>query len=111
MAEKGYLDRLRSYLGLEDKPEEPKKPTPSEQQAIDKAIPRRFESTVKKTGRNDMPSLSQRQQKFMGAELARKRAGEKTQTGMSEEQLRDFASTPRKGLPETKAHVPRRKRQ
>lgn len=27
----------------------------------------------------------------MGAELARKRAGEKTQTGMSENQLEDFA--------------------
>jgi len=28
---------------------------------------------------------------MMGAELARKRAGKKTKTGMSEEQLRDFA--------------------
>lgn len=27
----------------------------------------------------------------MGAELARKRAGQSTQTGMSEQQLRDFA--------------------
>lgn len=27
----------------------------------------------------------------MGAELARKRRGEKTETGMSEAQLRDFA--------------------
>jgi hypothetical protein len=27
----------------------------------------------------------------MGAELGRKRAGEETETGMSEEQLRDFA--------------------
>ena len=35
----------------------------------------------------------------MGAELARKRAGESTQTGMSEKQLKDFASTKRKGLP------------
>ena len=46
-----------------------------------------------------MPATSQAQQKFMGAELARKRAGESTQTGMSEQQLRDFAGTPRKGLP------------
>jgi hypothetical protein len=38
-----------------------------------------------------MPAKSEKQQKFMGAELARKRAGEKTQTGMSEEQLADFA--------------------
>lgn len=38
-----------------------------------------------------MPAVSERQRRFMGAELARKRAGEKTQTGMSEEQLRDFA--------------------
>jgi len=49
-----------------------------------------------------MPSVSKKQQKFMGAELARKRAGKKTVTGMSEKQLRDFASTKRKGLPEKK---------
>jgi len=46
-----------------------------------------------------MPAVSQKQQQFMGAELARKRAGESTQTGMSEKQLKDFASTKRKGLP------------
>ena len=46
-----------------------------------------------------MPSESKSQQMFMGAELARKRAGKKTRTGMSEQQLVDFASTPRKGLP------------
>jgi Protein of unknwon function (DUF3008) len=46
-----------------------------------------------------MPSKSQVQQKFMGADLARARAGKKTKTGMSEEQLEDFASTKRKGLP------------
>lgn len=49
-----------------------------------------------------MPSVSQAQQKFMGAELARKRAGESTQTGMSEQQLKDFAGTKRKGLPKRK---------
>ncbi|WP_413935958.1 hypothetical protein [Nitrospira sp. BLG_1] len=38
-----------------------------------------------------MPSTSKKQQRFMGAELARKRAGKKTKTGMSEDQLRDFA--------------------
>lgn len=32
----------------------------------------------------------------MGAELARKRAGKKTVTGMSEEQLRDFARKPKR---------------
>ena len=48
---------------------------------------------------NPRPAESQAQQKFMGAELARKRAGEKTQTGMSEKQLKDFAGTSRKNLP------------
>jgi hypothetical protein len=38
-----------------------------------------------------MPATSERQRKFMGAELGRLRAGKKTKTGMSEEQLRDFA--------------------
>lgn len=39
-----------------------------------------------------MPSTSSKQQHFMGAELARKRAGKKTKTGMSEMQLSEFAS-------------------
>lgn len=38
-----------------------------------------------------MPSYTERQRRFMGAELARKRRGEATETGMTEEQLRDFA--------------------
>ena len=38
------------------------------------------------------PSSSEKQRKFMGAELARKRAGKKTRTGMSEAQLADYAS-------------------
>lgn len=38
-----------------------------------------------------MPAISEKQRKFMGSELARKRAGKKTSTGMSESQLRDFA--------------------
>jgi hypothetical protein len=46
-----------------------------------------------------MPATSQVQQRFMGAELARKRAGKPTRTGMSEAQLSDFASTKRTGLP------------
>jgi hypothetical protein len=43
-----------------------------------------------------MPAQSEKQRKFMGAELARKRAGKKTKTGMSEKQLEDFASKGRK---------------
>lgn len=46
-----------------------------------------------------MPAKSKKQQQFMGAELARKRAGKKTRTGMSEAQLKEFAKTKRKGLP------------
>lgn len=38
-----------------------------------------------------MPAKSEKQRRFMGAELARKRAGHKTKTGMSEAQLRDYA--------------------
>jgi hypothetical protein len=41
-----------------------------------------------------MPSVSERQRRYMGAELARKRAGKKTHTGMSEQQLREYASKP-----------------
>jgi len=50
-----------------------------------------------------MPAVSQRQQKFMGADLARAKAGKKTKTGMSQDQLEDFAATKRTGLPVTKA--------
>jgi hypothetical protein len=39
-----------------------------------------------------MPAKSEKQRKFMGAELERKREGKKTKTGMSEKQLEDFAS-------------------
>jgi len=46
-----------------------------------------------------MPAKSKVQQQFMGAELARKRAGKATKTGMSEQQLEDFASVKRAGLP------------
>lgn len=46
-----------------------------------------------------MPAVSKKQQQFMGAELARKRAGKRTQTGMSEQQLKEFAETKRKNLP------------
>lgn len=43
-----------------------------------------------------MPAKSEKHRRFMGAELSRKRAGKKTRTGMSEEQLRDFARKLRK---------------
>jgi hypothetical protein len=46
-----------------------------------------------------MPAKSQKQQKFMGIELAKKKAGKKTKTGVNIQQLTDFAATPRKGLP------------
>ena len=38
-----------------------------------------------------MPAKSEKQRKFMGAELGRKREGKKTRTDMSEKQLEDFA--------------------
>jgi hypothetical protein len=39
-----------------------------------------------------MPSSSDKQRRFRGMELAAKRAGKKTKTGMTEKQLREFAS-------------------
>lgn len=39
-----------------------------------------------------MPSKTEKQRKFMGAELHRKRAGKKTKTKMTEKQLEDFAA-------------------
>jgi len=38
-----------------------------------------------------VPAKSEKQRKFMGAELGRKKRGEKTKTGMSKKQLKDFA--------------------
>lgn len=49
-----------------------------------------------------MPAKSKKQQQFMGAELARKRQGKSTTTGMSEADLKDFASTKHTGLPTKK---------
>jgi hypothetical protein len=46
-----------------------------------------------------MPAVSKKQQGFMGAELARKRKGKKTRTGMTVDQLRDYASTKTTNLP------------
>jgi len=39
-----------------------------------------------------MPSKSEKQRRFMGAELGRLRSGKKTETGMAEEKLSEFAS-------------------
>jgi hypothetical protein len=41
-----------------------------------------------------MPAKTEKQRKLMGAELARKREGEKTKTGMSEPELTKMASKP-----------------
>ena len=39
-----------------------------------------------------MPAVSEKQRRFFGAELGRKRAGKKTRTGLSEAKLSEFAS-------------------
>lgn len=44
-----------------------------------------------------MPARTKRQQRFMGAELARARKGKKTKTGMSAAHLRKFARKPKGG--------------
>lgn len=41
-----------------------------------------------------MPAYSEKQRRFMGAELGRKRAGKPTMTGMHEGELEEFASKP-----------------
>ena len=41
-----------------------------------------------------MPAKTEKQRRFMGAELERKREGKKTQTGMSEAELEKMASKP-----------------
>ena len=38
-----------------------------------------------------MPAVSEKQRRFFGAELARKRAGKKTRTGLKEGKLAEFA--------------------
>jgi hypothetical protein len=49
-----------------------------------------------KTKEAEMPAKSEKQRKFMGAELGRKRAGKKTKTGMSEKKLEEMASKKKK---------------
>ena len=41
-----------------------------------------------------MPSKSEKQRKMMGADLARAKRGQPTKTGMTQEQLKDFAKKP-----------------
>jgi hypothetical protein len=53
-----------------------------------------------------MPSKSRKQQAYMGMQLAKKRAGQATDVDMTESQLKDFASTPHKGLPAQVKAVP-----
>jgi hypothetical protein len=43
-----------------------------------------------------MPAKTEKQRKFMGAELERKREGKKTKTNMSEQELEKFASKDKK---------------
>jgi hypothetical protein len=56
-----------------------------------------------------VPAKSDKQRRFMGAELARKRAGKKTQTGMTEAQLEEFAKKPKKSRPVPRKPNPRGK--
>ena len=44
----------------------------------------------------DMPAKTEKQRKFMGAELQRKREGKETKTDMSEKELEKYASKPGK---------------
>jgi hypothetical protein len=44
-----------------------------------------------------MPSVSEKQRRLMGADLARKRAGKRTRTDMTEAQLEDYARKPVSG--------------
>ena len=55
-----------------------------------------------------MPAVSEKQRRFMGAELARKRRGESTETGMTEEQLSDFAHKPKHKRKKRKHSMPRK---
>ena len=50
-----------------------------------------------------MPAKSNKQRKFMGAELNRLRHGEKTRTGMNEQQLEEYAAKPKRTKPTRKS--------
>jgi len=55
-----------------------------------------------------MPATTERQRRYMGAELARLRAGQPTQTGMSERQLEHYAAKPVERLGDAAAKHMRR---
>ena len=59
---------------------------------------RAWPPTLIEVGRKEatMPAKTEKQRKFMGAELARKREGKKTKTGMSEKELEKYASKGKK---------------
>jgi len=51
-----------------------------------------------------MPAETERQRRFMGAELGRLREGKSTETGMREDQLRDFARKGKRGKRKHRKH-------
>jgi hypothetical protein len=54
-----------------------------------------------------MPSETPKQRRFMGAELARKREGKKTRTGMSEKALAHFAGGVKSHMPKGASQSPK----
>ena len=46
-----------------------------------------------------MPAKSEKQRRFLAADLERKREGKQTKTGMSEKDLEDFAKKPPRSNP------------
>jgi len=57
-----------------------------------------------------MPAKTERQRRFLGAELARKRAGKKTKTKMSAAQLSEYLSGSKKRPLRAKKKVLKRKK-
>lgn len=57
-----------------------------------------------------MPVESERQRRFLGAELGRKRAGKKTKTDMSETQLSEYLKGAKKQPLKAKKKTLRRKK-
>lgn len=58
------------------------------------AVERRWRRSTSQGG-TPMPARTEKQRRFMGAELQRKREGKKTRTGMSESELEKMASKPK----------------
>jgi hypothetical protein len=56
-----------------------------------------------------MPASSEKQRRFMAAELGRLRGGAETKTHMSESQLKDFTSKPLSKSKPSSKHVTGRK--